>query len=229
MGGRIGVTSTPGTGTLFWLELRWPLAVGASRAADAPSLECPAPVLSQAPPAPVGNAPILLAEDNEISAYVARTVLAKAGYQVDVVASGTQALAALRRRRYGLVFMDMRMPAMSGLEALQALARLVSDLGIDAEGVMAAWRHGSVVRSWLLDLMVRALQQTPDLDGIAGVAQDSGEGRWTIDAAIDHAVPIPAISAALFARFASRQDDSPAMKVIATLRNQFGGHDVQAS
>lgn len=120
MGGRIGVTSTPGSGTLFWLELRWPLAHDASPAADAPTAECPASARLQAPPAPVANAPILLAEDNEISAYVARTVLTKAGYQVDVVASGTQALAALRRRRYGLVFMDMRMPELDGPAAARA-------------------------------------------------------------------------------------------------------------
>ena len=86
-----------------------------------------------------------------------------------------------------------------------------------------------MIRSWLLDLLCKALNEDPGLEKIRGVAQDSGEGRWTVQAAIDHAVPMPVISAALFARFSSRQDDSPAMKVVAALRNQFGGHAVTAS
>jgi 6-phosphogluconate dehydrogenase len=90
--------------------------------------------------------------------------------------------------------------------------------------VMKAWSRGTVVRSWLLDLMVRALEADPKLDQITGYAEDSGEGRWTVDEAIVHAVPAPVISAALFARFASRQTDSPAMKAVAALRAQFGGH-----
>ena len=77
--------------------------------------------------------------------------------------------------------------------------------------------------------MILVLNEDPGLEKIRGVAQDSGEGRWTVQAAIDHAVPMPVITAALFARFASRQDDSPAMKVVAALRNQFGGHAVTAS
>ena len=81
-----------------------------------------------------------------------------------------------------------------------------------------------MVRSWLLDLLVAALRDDTHLDGIAGWADDSGEGRWTVEAAIDHAVPVPAIAASLFARFSSRQDDSPAMKAVAAMRNQFGGH-----
>ena len=87
-------------------------------------------------------------------------------------------------------------------EGYELLAR--SGLGIDVEGALDAWRHGSVVRSWLLDLLVRALQQTPDLEGIAGVAQDSGEGRWTVQEAIERGVATPVISAALFARFVSQ-------------------------
>ncbi|HET9609353.1 MAG TPA: decarboxylating 6-phosphogluconate dehydrogenase [Acidimicrobiales bacterium] len=109
-------------------------------------------------------------------------------------------------------------------EGYELLAR--SDLGIDVEGALDAWRHGSVVRSWLLDLMVRALQQTPDLDGIAGVAQDSGEGRWTVQEAVERGVATPVISAALFARFVSQQPESIAMRAIAALRHQFGGHAV---
>ncbi|MCX9192008.1 6-phosphogluconate dehydrogenase (decarboxylating) [Carbonactinospora thermoautotrophica] len=92
--------------------------------------------------------------------------------------------------------------------------------------VFRSWKDGTVIRSWLLDLMVRALEQDPDLSGIRGYVQDSGEGRWAVQAAIDHEVPTPVITAALFARFASRRDDSPAMKVVAALRNQFGGHAV---
>jgi 6-phosphogluconate dehydrogenase len=101
-----------------------------------------------------------------------------------------------------------------------------SDLGIDVGATLDAWRAGSVVRSWLLDLLVRALQQTPDLDGIRGVAADSGEGRWTVEAAIERGVAVPVISAALFARFVSQVDESVAMKAVAALRNQFGGHAV---
>jgi 6-phosphogluconate dehydrogenase len=104
-----------------------------------------------------------------------------------------------------------------------------SDVVDDVPGTFDSWREGTVVRSWLLDLLVRALEDDPGLEGIRGYAQDSGEGRWTVQAAVDHAVPAPVITAALFARFASRQDDSPAMKVVAALRNQFGGHAVTKS
>ena len=93
--------------------------------------------------------------------------------------------------------------------------------------VFRSWREGTVIRSWLLDLLVAALDEDPGLDEIRGYAEDSGEGRWTVEAGIDNAVPMPAITAALFARFVSRQDDSPAMKAIAAMRNQFGGHAVQ--
>ncbi|MFX4271614.1 phosphogluconate dehydrogenase (NAD(+)-dependent, decarboxylating) [Propionibacteriaceae bacterium Y1685] len=92
--------------------------------------------------------------------------------------------------------------------------------------IFDSWQEGTVIRSWLLELLVNALKQDEDLSEIRGYADDSGEGRWTIEAAIDHAVPVPAISAALFARFVSRQEDSPAMKMIAAMRNQFGGHAV---
>ncbi len=92
-----------------------------------------------------------------------------------------------------------------------------------------SWREGTVIRSWLLDLMVNALKEDPHLDKLRGYAEDSGEGRWTVEAAIDHAVPVPAIAASLFARFTSRQEDSPAMKAIAAMRNQFGGHAVKGA
>jgi 6-phosphogluconate dehydrogenase len=109
-------------------------------------------------------------------------------------------------------------------EGYELLTR--SGLGIDVLGALEAWQHGSVVRSWLLDLLVFALQQQPDLDGIAGVAQDSGEGRWTVIEAIERGVATPAITAALNARFVSQQPESMAMKAVAALRNQFGGHAV---
>jgi 6-phosphogluconate dehydrogenase len=103
-----------------------------------------------------------------------------------------------------------------------------SDLVTEVPDVFRSWTQGTVIRSWLLDLLVRALDQDPDLHKIRGWAEDSGEGRWTLQAAIEHAVPMPVIAAALFARFSSRQDDSPAMKVVAALRNQFGGHATRA-
>ena len=104
-----------------------------------------------------------------------------------------------------------------------------SDMITNVPGTFRSWRKGTVIRSWLLDLLVRALDEDPGLEKIRGVAQDSGEGRWTVQAAIDHAVPVPAISAALYARFASREGDPPAMKVVAALRKQFGGHPVTAA
>jgi 6-phosphogluconate dehydrogenase len=102
-----------------------------------------------------------------------------------------------------------------------------SEFELDLGAVAELWRHGSVVRSWLLDLLARAFEQSPDLDGIRGYVEDSGEGRWTVDEAVRTAVPLPAISAALYARFASRQSESFAAKVNAALREQFGGHAVR--
>ena len=94
--------------------------------------------------------------------------------------------------------------------------------------VFRSWREGTVIRSWLLDLLVAALDEDAELSQISGYAEDSGEGRWTIEAAIEHAVPMHAITASLFTRFQSRQDESPAMKAVAAMRNQFGGHAVKA-
>jgi 6-phosphogluconate dehydrogenase len=108
-----------------------------------------------------------------------------------------------------------------GFELLEAAAVIK-----DVPAVIKAWQRGTVVRSWLLDLLVRALDSDPELDDLRGYVDDSGEGRWTVEEAINLAVPAPVISAALFARFRSRQDDSPAMRAVASLRNQFGGHAV---
>jgi len=102
-----------------------------------------------------------------------------------------------------------------------------SEFDLDLRQLAALWQHGSVVRSWLLELLERALAEDPGLAGIRGYVEDSGEGRWTVQAAIDERVPAPVITASLFARFASRQDDSFAAKVNAALRNQFGGHAVK--
>lgn len=101
------------------------------------------------------------------------------------------------------------------------------DIIKDVHGTFQAWQHGTVVRSWLLDLLVKALDEDPELSKIAGYVEDSGEGRWTVEEAIASEIPVPAITAALFARFSSRQDDAPAMKMVAALRNQFGGHPVR--
>ncbi|GAA2555403.1 MULTISPECIES: phosphogluconate dehydrogenase (NAD(+)-dependent, decarboxylating) [Streptomyces] len=104
-----------------------------------------------------------------------------------------------------------------------------ADSVTDVREVFRSWQEGTVIRSWLLDLAVNALDEDEHLDRLRGYAEDSGEGRWTVEAAIDNAVPLPAITASLFARFASRQEDSPQMKMIAALRNQFGGHAVESA
>jgi 6-phosphogluconate dehydrogenase len=109
------------------------------------------------------------------------------------------------------------------------LMKEIPDFELDLRQVAALWQHGSVVRGWLLDLLERAFAADPGLEAIRGYVEDSGEGRWTVHEAIDAAVPLPTISLALFARFASRQDESFAAKVEAALRNQFGGHAVQAA
>jgi 6-phosphogluconate dehydrogenase len=109
-----------------------------------------------------------------------------------------------------------------GYELLEA-----SEYVTDIPAVIKSWRAGTVIRSWLLDLLDRALSEDPKLEALRGYAEDTGEGRWTVDEAIRLAVPMNVIAASLFARFASRQEDSPAMKAVAALRNQFGGHAVR--
>ena len=103
------------------------------------------------------------------------------------------------------------------------------DIVTDVAGTMKAWQRGTVVRSWLLELLVKALEEDQAFEQIDDWVADSGEGRWTVDEAIDAAVPLPVITAALFARFQSRQEQSPAMKAVAALRQQFGGHAVRAA
>jgi len=110
-----------------------------------------------------------------------------------------------------------------GFEILKA-----APFGFDLEQLAKLWNHGSVIRSWLLELAQAAFEQDPQLSHIRGYVDDSGEGRWTLQEAIDHAVPAPALAMSLFMRFRSRQDDSFSDKVIAALRNEFGGHPVKA-
>jgi 6-phosphogluconate dehydrogenase len=109
-----------------------------------------------------------------------------------------------------------------GFDILQA-----SEFELDLGGIAQLWNRGSVVRSWLLELAERALAKDPRLSELRGYVEDSGEGRWTVQEAISENVPAPAITLSLFRRFASRQDDSFAMKMIAALRNEFGGHAVR--
>ncbi|HZC74653.1 MAG TPA: NADP-dependent phosphogluconate dehydrogenase, partial [Gaiellaceae bacterium] len=109
-----------------------------------------------------------------------------------------------------------------GFEVMKA-----SEFDLDLHAIAGIWRYGSVVRSWLLELLHAAFEKEGShLEKIRGYVEDSGEGRWTIAEAIAEDVPVPVITAALFARFASRQDESFAAKVNAALRNQFGGHAV---
>ncbi len=117
---------------------------------------------------------------------------------------------------YGLM-----MAYAEGYELLAA-----EDLIENTQAVIQAWTNGTVVRSWLQQLLAKALKEDPKFHDITGYTEDSGEGRWTVEEAINHRVPMPVIAASLFARFASRQDDSPTMKAVSALRNQFGGHAV---
>jgi 6-phosphogluconate dehydrogenase len=122
----------------------------------------------------------------------------------------------------GIEYAQMQALA-EGYELMDARKDLIHDV----TGVFKAWQRGTVVRSWLLELLVKALEEDPELKDIEGYVEDSGEGRWTVMDALDHAVPVPTISASIFARFVSRQKDSPAMKAVAALRKQFGGHAVR--
>jgi 6-phosphogluconate dehydrogenase len=102
-----------------------------------------------------------------------------------------------------------------------------SDYEIDLAKVAALWLHGSVVRSWLLELGARALEQDPDLSSLEAYVEDSGEGRWTLLEGIERSVPMPVLTASLFTRFRSRESNPFAERLLAALRNQFGGHAVK--
>jgi 6-phosphogluconate dehydrogenase len=109
-------------------------------------------------------------------------------------------------------------------EGFEVMAK--SEYNLDLAKVAAVWMHGSVVRSWLLELAAGALAQDPRLEKLTGYVQDSGEGRWMITDALEKSVPVPALATALFTRFRSRQPDSFAERLLAALRNAFGGHAV---
>ena len=102
-----------------------------------------------------------------------------------------------------------------------------SPYALDLPRVAALWNHGSVVRSWLLELAADALAEDPHLESVKAYVEDSGEGRWTVEDAVEKAVPAPAITAALYARFRSRRDNSFADRLLAALRHKFGGHAVR--
>jgi len=102
-----------------------------------------------------------------------------------------------------------------------------SPYNVDLAAVSELWNHGSVVRSWLLELIARALAEDPKLSGLRAYVEDSGEGRWTLQEAIDRAVPMPVLTASLFTRFRSREENPLAERLLAAMRNQFGGHPVK--
>ena len=111
-----------------------------------------------------------------------------------------------------------------GFELLQAKQ---DEFDLDLTAIAKTWQHGSVVRSWLLDLAVLALEADPGLDSLSAYVDDSGEGRWTVNESVDLAVPTPTITAALYQRFRSRQEEPFGGRLLAALRNQFGGHAVR--
>ena len=111
-----------------------------------------------------------------------------------------------------------------GFELLQAKQ---SEFDLDLTAIAKTWQHGSVVRSWLLDLAVLALEEDPGLENLSAYVEDSGEGRWTVNESVELAVPTPTITAALYQRFRSRQDEPFGARLLAALRNQFGGHAVR--
>jgi len=107
-----------------------------------------------------------------------------------------------------------------------AILQAKDEFGLDLHRVAEAWRHGTVIRSWLLDLTARALEADPALDQVGAYVDDSGEGRWTVNEAVALGVPAPVISHSLFARFRSRRPDNYADKLLAAMRHQFGGHAI---
>jgi 6-phosphogluconate dehydrogenase len=113
-------------------------------------------------------------------------------------------------------------------EGFEIMKRSADYPSLDLTQIAGIWNHASVVRSWLLELLEDALRKDPGLESIRGYVEDSGEGRWTVEAAINTSVPAPVIALSLFQRFASREPDAFSNKVLAALRNEFGGHAVQA-
>src|SRR5262245_46439760 len=135
---------------------------------------------------------------------------------------GLNMVTRLRRNNHDIVAHDRAYA--EGFELMHE-----SPYGLDLGKIAALWANGSVVRSWLLELTARALAEDRDLTHLEGYVDDSGEGRWTLHEAIDRAVPMPATTAAVFTRFRSREDNPFAERLLAALRQQFGGHPVKAS
>jgi 6-phosphogluconate dehydrogenase len=117
-----------------------------------------------------------------------------------------------------------RAPHASTPKLRRAPCKARTEYDLDLAAIAGLWRHGSVVRSWLLDLTSAALARNPSLDGFLGEVADSGEGRWTINAAVDAGVPVPVLATALFARFSSRDHDDFANRLLSAMRREFGGH-----
>jgi 6-phosphogluconate dehydrogenase len=111
-------------------------------------------------------------------------------------------------------------------EGFQIMKSSLAFPDMDLLAIAEAWRTGSVIRSWLLDLTARGLEQDPELSTIKGFVQDTGEGRWTVEAAIEESVPAPVITESLFARFRSRMENTFGDRMLAMMRAQFGGHAV---
>jgi 6-phosphogluconate dehydrogenase len=147
-----------------------------------------------------------LASNNEGAGYMGKS---GSGHFVKMIHNGIE---------YG-----MMQSMAEGFEILHAK----KDFNLDLRKISQLWRHGSVVRSWLLDLMNNSLEDDPELSGVAPYVEDSGEGRWTVKESIDLDVPAHAITSSLYSRFYSRNKDSFGFKVLATLRNQFGGHKIK--
>jgi 6-phosphogluconate dehydrogenase len=169
----------------------------------------------------VGYALMVGGEDQHVKALepIFRSLAPEGGYlHVGGPGAGHYVKMAHDGIEYGLM-----QAYAEGFEIMHA-----SDYELDLAAISEMWMHGSVVRSWLLELMVRAFKANgQDLDGLKGWVADSGEGRWTVQEAIDRDVPAPVITLSLLTRFRSRQDDSYGGKVLAALRNEFGGHAVK--
>jgi len=149
---------------------------------------------------------------------VAEPIAPKDGYaHVGPVGSGHYVKMIHNGIEYGLM-----QAYAEGFELLDA----AKEFDLDLHEIASIWRYGSVVRSWLLELAEIALREGSDFSSIAGVVDDSGEGRWTVEEAIARAVPAPVITESLYRRFASRQPDALSNRMLAALRNQFGGHAV---
>lgn len=213
------------SGGVWGLELGYCLMIGGDAAAVArldPLFRALAPGVDAAPRTPGGSAAAGTAELGYLHCGASG-----AGHFVKMIHNGIE---------YGLMAayaegFNLLRHANSGSLARQADAETAPlddpaayQYDFDVGAIAELWRRGSVVRSWLLDLSAQALARDPDLTAFAGRVSDSGEGRWALKAAIDTSVPVPVLSAALFARFASRGEDAFASQLLSAMRSEFGGH-----